>query len=76
MLSPCEKAYSRALVALKERRYEDAASLFEQAVPEFGSHREFNLFRETTRLLVAVRKSLAAERSDDSIEVEEAFSRG
>jgi hypothetical protein len=76
MLSPGEKAYSRALIALKEKRYEDAVVEFEKAAPEFGSHKEFNLFRETTRLLLSVRKALAGERSDERIEIEEAFSRG
>ncbi|UCC44993.1 MAG: hypothetical protein JSU65_03460 [Candidatus Zixiibacteriota bacterium] len=77
MLNPSEKAYYLALVALKRKDYCAAADQFDIAAPHFRGNREFDLFRETTRMLLAVKDELAAaEDADDRIEIEEVFSSG
>ncbi|MDF1544663.1 MAG: hypothetical protein P1R58_06125 [bacterium] len=70
MLNPGEKAYCQALLALKSKSYRLAAEEFEKAAPHFKNDREFNLIMETNRVLVAVKKKIAAQESD-TIEVEE-----
>ena len=75
MLNPGEKAYCRALLALKNKDYRLAADEFEKAAPHFKHDREFNLIMETNRVLVAVKKKIAVEESD-AIEVEEALPYG
>lgn len=77
MLNPAEKAYCLALQALKERQYSRAAGYFERAAAYFETNQEFNLLRETTRLLVALKKELAAaETDDDALIIQEVFSDG
>ncbi len=76
MLKPAEKAYCQALLALKRKDYPAAVRFFDQAAPDFAGDREFNLYRETTRLLVAVKEKLAKTENEDKTEIEEAFSHG
>ncbi len=77
MLNASEKAYCLALQALKDKDYRKAAEYFDRAAPFFAENREFNLYRETTRLLLAVKRELGAEpESDDELVIEEVFSNG
>lgn len=77
MMNPAEKSYCLALLALKDRHYSRAAGYFERAAAYFESNQEFNLLRETTRLLVALKKELAtADTEDDTLVIEEVFSDG
>ena len=77
MLNPSEKAYCLALQALKQRRYQQAAGYFERAAAYFEGNQEFSLLRETTRVLVAVKREMAAaDTDDDTLVIEEVFSDG
>jgi len=76
MLSPAEKAYCLALMALKEKDYHRAAGQFAQAASDFGRNSEFVLLWETTRLLVAVKEELKTDEENDKIEIEEVYSYG
>lgn len=77
MLNPSEKAYCLALQALKQKRYAEAVTYFERAADYFENNREFSLLRETTRLLVALKRELATVRNDeDTLITEETFSNG
>jgi len=76
MLKPAEKAYAQALLALKRKDYPSARAFFDEAAPAFAEDKEFNLLRETTRLLTVVKTKLADYDNEDKIEIEEAFSDG
>ncbi len=75
MLNLSEKAYVMALRSLKQRDYGTALSYFDQASERFGGEKEFNLLRETTRVLVAVKNELAGLRAKHDSEsiIEEVF---
>lgn len=75
-MSGGEKAYLAALLALKRRDYRSALEQLEQAAPYFGDDREFALYRETTRLLLTVKKELARPGNQERLDVEEVFSDG
>ncbi len=75
MLSPAEKAYARALLALKNRDYVAAAAHFDRAATDFRDNQEFILLRETNRLLLTVKKELG-RFDDEKIEVEEIYTNG
>ncbi len=76
MLEPAEKAYFRALAALKDKDYETAAEQFEKAAQFFEQNEEFGIFRETTRLLAAVTEELRKLEKEESLNIEESFSHG
>jgi len=78
MLEPSEKAYYRALRALEEKQYQQAVGYFDQAAEFFEGNQEFNLLRETTRLLVELKQALAAaeETDEDTLIIEETFTDG
>ena len=84
MLESSEKAYYRALRALEEKEYRQAAGHFDQAAEFFEGNREFNLLHETTRLLVELKQALSAaeesaeaeETDDDTLIIEETFTDG
>jgi hypothetical protein len=78
MLSPHEKAYCQALLALRQREYAKAETYFGQAAEHFEDNREFMILWETTRVLLAVKRELAGlpQEERDKIDIEEAFSRG
>jgi hypothetical protein len=76
MLNASEKAYCEALQALKRKDYQAATSHFDAAADYFKNNREFTLLRETTRLLLAVRRERQRWESADRIEIEEVFSHG
>jgi len=75
MLNPSEKAYCRALLALKNKDYRAAAAHFDGAAADFRDNQEFVLLRETNRLLLTVKKELV-QNDDSTIEIEETFSNG
>ncbi|MFQ5499230.1 MAG: hypothetical protein ACE5FH_06130 [Candidatus Zixiibacteriota bacterium] len=75
MLSLPEKAYCRALAALKNEDYALAANEFEQAAEFFRENAEFNLLRETNRLLLTVREELAQSEAEN-LQKQEALSNG
>ncbi len=61
MLVDSEKAYCRALLALKNRDYQTAVQKFAKASGHFGTNKEFDLFYQTTQLLLAVKQELRLE---------------
>lgn len=78
MLSPSEKAFCQALLALKAKDYQRAGESFSEAATEFKDNQEFNLLRETTALLIAVKKELGtfSDSAEDELRIEEVFSNG
>ena len=76
MLNPSEKAYCQALLALKKKDFALASNQFDKAAISFRDDKEFNLIRETTILLVAVKKELEELENEDAIQIEEVFSNG
>lgn len=76
MLTSGEKSYCAALMALKRKDFISASEHFKKAAPYFENDREFNLFYETTQLLVDVKKELGRYEKDDKIEIEEIFTDG
>ena len=76
MLKAGEKAYCAALLALKRKDYLSASEYFRQAAPYFKENKEFNLYSETTKLLVAVKRELGTLEHDDKLEIEEIFTNG
>jgi hypothetical protein len=75
MLRPEEKAYTQALVLLRQKNYAAAADQFDRAAPAFARNREFGLLRETTQLLLAVKEELSILREEE-LQIEEVFSNG
>ena len=75
MLNQSEKAYCQALLALRNKDYRAAVEFFDRAAPYFTENKEFNLLRETNRLLVAVKERLATAEHDE-IELEETIPYG
>jgi hypothetical protein len=73
VLDPAEKAYLQALQALRNKQYGQAAGHFDRAAEFFGNNREFSLLKETTNLLLEVKKTIAAAegRNDDALVIEE-----
>ena len=76
MLSGGEKAYCAALLALKQKDYQKAVEQFESAAPYFKDDKEFNIFLQTTWLLVTVKSELARPKNHDKLDIEEVFSNG
>ena len=74
MIKPSEKAYRLALVSLKEKKYSLAAGYFDRAAIDFSHDREFVLLRETTRLLVAVKRKQTS--GGERLDIEEVFTNG
>jgi hypothetical protein len=70
LLNQSEKAYCQALLALKNKDYQAATEFFDRAAPYFKENKEFNLLRETNRLLIAVKEKLATADHEE-IELEE-----
>ena len=76
MLKPAERAYFRALTALKHKDYPAAAEQFDKAAPFFEKDKEFGILRETTHLLVATKVELLSLVQQESLSIEESFSDG
>jgi hypothetical protein len=76
MVSGGEKAYRVALLALRQKDYRTAAEEFEVAAPYFKEDKEFNILRETTLLLLAVKEELARPGNQDRLDIEEVFTSG
>ncbi len=76
MLNTSEKAYCLALLALKRKDYRSAVEQFDKAAPYFKDDKEFNLYRESTRLLLAVKLEVEHIEDEDRLEIEETFQNG
>lgn len=76
MLNPSEKAYCQALLALKKKDYRAAQVMFDKAAADFRNNREFNILRETTALLIEVKKEIGSSPDSDRLEIKETFSNG
>ena len=76
MLDRAEKAYCLALLALKDKDYPAASDHFDRAAPRFKDNREFNLLRQSTELLLAVKKERVKLHAEDTIEREEVLPYG
>ena len=76
MLNTSEKAYCLALLALKRKEYRSAVEQFDKAAPHFKNDKEFNLYCESTRLLLAVKQEVEMIEDVDRLEIEEAFPNG
>ena len=72
MLSDSEKAFSRALTALKNKDYREAAGFFKMAEIKFAENEEFRILFESTELLLAVKDEIF-ELENNKIEIEEYF---
>ena len=72
MLSESEKAYSRALTALKSKDFRGAAGFFKTAEIQFAGSEEFRILFESTELLLAVKDEIY-ELENNKIEIEEYF---
>lgn len=57
-VSNSEKAYYRALLALKNRNYRAASGFLKSAENQFADSIEFRILSETTRLLLAVKEEI------------------
>jgi hypothetical protein len=75
MLNQSEKAYCLALQSLRDKKYGQACDYFGRAAAFFKDNKEFNLFHESTRLLVAVKEELAAADGPELV-IEEDYSNG
>jgi len=71
-----EKAYCQALMALKNKDYALASEFFDEAAPYFGNDKEFVIFRQTAKLMVAVKAERRRLKKTDGIQIEEVFSDG
>ena len=76
MLKSGEKSYCAALLALKRKDYVSESEHFKKAAPYFENDKEFNLYFETTRLLLEVKRELGKLEKEDKLEIEEIFSNG
>jgi hypothetical protein len=76
MLTELEKSYCQALVALRNKDYENALKSFEKAAPNFGTNSEFNLLYESTRLLVEVKMAISKNAASTAIDEKELIING
>ncbi len=76
MLKPAEKAYFKALSALRRKDYKAAAEQFDKAAPFFEKDKEFGILREATRLLIATKAEIRKLEQQESLLIEESFSNG
>ncbi|MEE8577180.1 MAG: hypothetical protein V3T31_07975 [candidate division Zixibacteria bacterium] len=78
MLNQSEKAYCQALKALKDKDYPAAAEFFDIASEKFGTDAEFNLLKESTRLLISLKQRIVRRDSEanDEFIIEEVFANG
>lgn len=75
MLSNAEKAYMRALLALKKQDYASASGFFRSAKNQFAESADFRILKETTELLLAVKEDIF-ELENGRIEIEEIINHG
>jgi len=76
MLKQAEKAYVKALTAVRRKDYQEAAEQFEKASGFFRNDQEFRLLSETNRLLLVVKGELARLEKDSELQIEEVFTDG
>jgi hypothetical protein len=70
MLPDSEKAYYRALLALKNKEYREASGFFRMAENQFTNDPDFRILKEATALLLAVKDEIF-ELENSRIEAEE-----
>ncbi|SYZ74502.1 hypothetical protein TRIP_C90130 [Candidatus Zixiibacteriota bacterium] len=75
MLADGEKAYFKALEALKNKDYRAASGFFKTAENQFTERLEFRILQATTALLLAVKEEIF-ELENSRIEIEEISSYG
>jgi 2-polyprenyl-3-methyl-5-hydroxy-6-metoxy-1,4-benzoquinol methylase len=75
MLTDSEKAYCRAIVALKNREYSSASGFFRMAENQFADNLKFRILKETNDLLLAVKDEIY-ELENSRIEIEEILDHG
>lgn len=69
MLNQSEKAYCLALQSLRAHEYDQALNFFNSAADFFKDNREFNILRETTALLMEIKREIATlERQPRGVE--------
>ena len=68
MLNQAEKAYYFALQALRAKDYPRAMNYFHAAGDFFHDNREFNILRETTAMLLEVKREIARAEGRDFTE--------
>jgi len=76
MLVDSERAYSQALLALKNKDYQTAVMKFAKASGDYRTNEEFDLLYQTTQLLLAVKQELALEARDIEIAGKELLTNG
>ncbi|MEW5923567.1 MAG: hypothetical protein AB1746_06230 [Candidatus Zixiibacteriota bacterium] len=75
MLNDADKAYYRALQALKEKDYRAAAGFLKNAENQFAEKPEIRILSEATELLLAVKDEIY-ELENETIEIEEILING
>lgn len=74
MTKRSEKSYRLALASLREKKYSLAADYFDRAATDFSQDKEFALLRETTRLLVAIKRKQTS--GGERLDIQEVFTNG
>lgn len=75
MLNDAEKAYYRALQALKEKDYRAAAGFLKTTENQFAERPELRILSEATELLLAAKDEIY-ELENETIEIEEILING
>jgi hypothetical protein len=75
MLSAEEKAYCRALEALKRKDYGAAVEAFDSCGGRFGNNASFKIMAEAARLMVALREECERKQEIQN-KIKEAISHG
>ena len=75
MLSDADKAYYRALQALRDKDYRAAAGFLKYAENQFADMPELCILRESTELLLSVKDEIY-ELENETIEIEEILING
>jgi hypothetical protein len=75
MLNNVDKAYFRALQALRDKDYRAAAGFLKSAENQFADKPELRILREMTELLLAVKDEIF-ELENETIEIEEILING
>ena len=75
MLSDADKAYYRALQALRDKDYRAAAGFLKYAENQFADIPELRILRESTELLLSVKDEIY-ELENETIEIEEILING
>jgi hypothetical protein len=63
-------------MAVRQKEYLRASEQFDRAAAYFRQDEEFGILRESTRLLLEVKKELARLGKENELQIEEVFSDG